>query len=68
MQTTTIEQQRKQHPDYCECTRCEIEPGVPFSWIKRVAGRPKRCPNCNSPAWDRERRLPKRTDRTGEAG
>ena len=52
--------------EVCTCTRCETEPGsgVPFSWQKRIPGRPKRCPNCNSPRWDVERRLPRRTDRT----
>ncbi len=54
------------HPDYCVCSRCEITPGAPFSWLKRVAGRPKRCPNCNSPRWDVPARW-SRPDRTGKA-
>lgn len=55
------------HPDYRECWRCESAPGVPFSWIKRVPGRPKRCPNCNSPRWDSARRLPRRKE-TSDGG
>lgn len=32
------------------CTRCDNE------WVPRVAGRkPKNCPRCNSPYWDRAR-------------
>ena len=50
----------REHPDFCECSRCEIEPGVPFTWLKRIPGRPKRCPNCNSPRWNTPRRLPRR--------
>ena len=60
--TVTIIADMTKHPDFCECSRCELEPGMPFSWIKRVAGRPKRCPNCNSPRWDSPRRLPRRKE------
>ncbi len=66
-ETATAEREAQQsHPDYCECSRCESEPGIPFSWIKRVTGRPKRCPNCNSPKWDTKPKW-RRGDRTGDA-
>ena len=30
----------------CECKRCG------YAWVKRVSGKPKRCPKCISPYWD----------------
>ena len=30
----------------CDCLRCG------YGWIKRVAGRPARCPKCKQPNWD----------------
>ena len=30
----------------CRCTRCRHE------WVKRIAGRPKRCPKCKEVNWD----------------
>jgi len=33
----------------CDCRRCG------FAWVKRVEGRPKRCPHCTSPYWDIKR-------------
>jgi hypothetical protein len=30
----------------CNCVRCS------YVWVKRVAGRPVRCPNCKQPNWD----------------
>ena len=30
----------------CRCLRCGHE------WLKRMEGRPKRCPKCISPYWD----------------
>ena len=32
-----------------QCNRCKI------SWIPRIEGRPKWCPSCHSPYWDKER-------------
>ena len=29
-----------------ECTRCS------YTWVSRVNGKPKYCPNCKSPNWD----------------
>ena len=30
----------------CDCLRCG------HGWVKRVAGRPVRCPKCKQPNWD----------------
>jgi hypothetical protein len=30
----------------CKCVRCT------YVWVKRVPGRPVRCPNCKQPNWD----------------
>jgi hypothetical protein len=30
----------------CNCVRCSHQ------WIKRISGRPKRCPNCKEHDWD----------------
>jgi predicted Zn-ribbon and HTH transcriptional regulator len=30
----------------CDCLRCG------HAWVKRVAGRPVRCPKCKQPNWD----------------
>jgi hypothetical protein len=30
----------------CDCLRCG------HSWVKRVPGRPVRCPKCKQPYWD----------------
>ena len=32
-----------------QCKRCKI------SWIPRIEGRPKWCPSCHSPYWDKDR-------------
>ena len=32
-----------------QCKRCKI------SWMPRIEGRPKWCPSCHSPYWDKER-------------
>ena len=32
----------------CDCLRCG------HGWVKRIAGRPKHCPNCKQPNWDVE--------------
>jgi len=31
----------------CDCVRCG------HAWVKRVAGRPVRCPKCKQPNWDK---------------
>jgi hypothetical protein len=31
------------------CLRCRV------SWMPRIEGRPKWCPSCHSPYWDKER-------------
>jgi len=30
----------------CECRRCK------YAWVKRIAGRPERCPRCKEHHWD----------------
>ena len=30
----------------CDCLRCG------YAWVKRVPGRPVRCPKCKQPNWD----------------
>jgi len=32
----------------CRCLRCGHE------WMKRIAGRPKNCPSCKQPNWDKQ--------------
>lgn len=32
-----------------QCKRCKI------SWLPRIEGRPKWCPSCHSPYWDKDR-------------
>ena len=32
-----------------KCLRCKV------SWLPRIEGRPKWCPSCHSPYWDKER-------------
>lgn len=35
------------------CTRCD------WKWYQRSADKPRVCPGCHSPYWDRERRVTK---------
>lgn len=30
----------------CDCKRCG------YAWVKRIKGRPARCPKCKQPHWD----------------
>jgi hypothetical protein len=32
----------------CHCRRCD------HRWVKRIEGRPVRCPECKQPNWDKE--------------
>jgi hypothetical protein len=32
-----------------KCSRCRV------SWVPRIQGRPKQCPSCHSPYWDKDR-------------
>ena len=34
-----------------KCLRCG------YKWYKRIPGRPERCPKCNSPYWDKEKKI-----------
>jgi hypothetical protein len=46
----------------CECLRCS------HAWIKRIEGRPVRCPKCKQPNWDLPRRKVGRPSKDIPAG
>jgi hypothetical protein len=39
-----------------ECQFClDKKTGQPYRWVPRILGRPKQCPNCHNPNWDKGR-------------
>jgi hypothetical protein len=43
-----------------ECQRC------PWVWVQRGLHKPRRCPDCGSPYWDRPRRVTRGAERKAE--
>lgn len=44
-------------PLRCTCLRCiDPETGRPYTWVKRIATEPVKCPHCKSRLWNTPRR------------